>query len=359
LEEKRLTDRIGALRSHFDSGKLDGYLVSEANSMRYLTDFSGGTLLLVPQEGQSVLFVYGVNYEAAKVETKGAAVELIGPEEDLAKRIASAIKGLGLRHIGFDSLRVPSYLKMKELLGGAELEDAGDAVWSLRRVKDETELTLMKKAAELTCQGMGKAREIMGAGLEEREVAAEIEYEMRQSGSDGVAFETIVSSGANSAFPHGGCGDRRISEGDFVVIDMGAKYRGYCADLTRTFIIGKPSPKQAEMYETVRRAQGSAVSRIRAGTEGKEIDRLAREQIAAKGYGRCFVHGLGHGVGLDVHEPPTLGPTSKDVLVSNNVVTVEPGVYIPNFGGVRIEDTVLVLEEEAKKLTDAPTELGS
>jgi len=335
-----------ALKNLLASKKLEGYLVINEKNMQYFTGFSGGSMLLIPMEGESILYVYGVNYEAAKEETENATVELIKAEEDFAKKVADEIRCLKLSHVGFDSLRASSYLKMKKLLQETELEPAGEIVWSLRKVKDETELALIKRAAELTSRGMRKASEILSAGLKEREVAAEIEYEMRKSGSNGVAFDTIVSSGFNSAFPHGGCGEREIREGDFVVIDMGAKYRDYCADLTRTFIIGKASPRQAKVYETVREAQSIAVNQIRAGIEAKEVDKAAREHIAKKGYGEYFVHSLGHGVGLDIHEPPTLGPTSKDVLAYGNVVTVEPGVYIPRFGGVRIEDTVIVLNDQ-------------
>jgi Xaa-Pro dipeptidase len=345
---------LKALRNLFASKKLDGYIAANDKNMKYFTGFSGGSLLLVPQEGESILFVYGVNYEAAKEETNGARVELIKMGENIAKRVANEIYGLKIRHIGFDSLRASSYLKMKGLLGETELEDAGEIVRSLRKVKDESELRLITKAAEITSRGMNTAFEIMAAGLKERAVAAEMEYEMRKSGSDGVAFETIVSSGPSSAFPHGGCGDREIRKSDFVVVDIGAKYQSYCADLTRTFIVGKPSPKQLEVYEAVKEAQSIAMNQVRAGIEAKEVDGVAREYIAKMGYGEYFVHSLGHGVGLDVHEPPTLGPSSKDVLASGNTVTVEPGIYIPKFGGVRIEDTVLVMEGEARKLTEAP-----
>jgi len=314
-----------ALKNLLASKKLEGYLVINEKNMQYFTGFSGGSMLLIPMEGESILYVYGVNYEAAKEETENATVELIKAEEDFAKKVADEIRCLKLSHVGFDSLRASSYLKMKKLLQETELEPAGEIVWSLRKVKDETELALIKRAAELTSRGMRKASEILSAGLKEREVAAEIEYEMRKSGSNGVAFDTIV-----------------------------AKYRDYCADLTRTFIIGKASPRQAKVYETVREAQSIAVNQIRAGIEAKEVDKAAREHISKKGYGEYFVHSLGHGVGLDIHEPPTLGPTSKDVLAYGNVVTVEPGVYIPRFGGVRIEDTVIVLNDQARKITDAP-----
>ena len=349
-----MSQRIKALKNLFSEKELDGYLVTVEKNMEYFTGFSGGSTLLVPLEGENVLFVYGVNYEAAKEETKNAAVELIKSGEDPRTKIADEIGRLKLRRVGFDSLRASEYLKMKQLVEVAELEANGELVWSLRKVKDKTELAFMERAGEMTSQGMKKALEVLEVGLKERDVATEIEYEMRKSGSDGVAFETAVSSGPNSAFPHGGCGDREIAKGDLVVIDMGAKHEGYCTDLTRTLMIGEPPPRQREIYETVMEAQRLAMDLIRAGVEGKRVDKVAREHIAKAGYGDNFVHGLGHGVGLDIHEPPTLGARSKDILASGNVVTVEPGIYIPKFGGVRIEDTVVVLDEEARKLTKAP-----
>ena len=325
-------------------------------NMQYLTGFSGGSLLLVPRNEESILFVYGVNYEAAKVKTRGASVELVKPEEDLLKKIIKRLRDLKIRNVGFDSLKASTYLKLKESSDEIMFKDAGDIIWTLRKVKTPSEISLIRKAAELTSRGMRRAAEVIEAGLSEREVAAEIEYEMRKAGSDGVSFDTIVSSGPNSAFPHGGCGDRVIKKGDLVIIDVGAKYRDYCSDQTRTFIIGKPSSKQIRIYETVRRAQELAVKSVQAEVKASEVDRVARDHISKAGYGEYFVHSLGHGVGLDVHEPPTLSPKSKDVLVEGNVVTVEPGIYIPGFGGVRIEDTVLVLKDGAEKLTEAPIE---
>jgi len=315
-------------------------------------------MLLLPIEGESILFVYGVNYEAAKVEAREASVDLVKLGEDLVKKIVEKMRSLKIRSVGFDSLKASTYLKFKESSDEITFKKADDLVWTLRKVKDPSEISLMRKAAELTSRGMRRAAEIIEAGLTERDVAAEIEYEMRKAGSDGVAFDTIVSSGPNSAFPHGGCGDRIIKKGDLVVIDIGAKYRDYCSDLTRTFIIGKPSPRQMRIYETVREAQDLAVKKAQAEVEAREVDRVARDYISKAGYGDYFVHSLGHGVGLDVHEPPALSPKSKEILAEGNVVTIEPGIYIPGFGGVRIEDTVLILKGGAEKLTAAPTEIG-
>ena len=349
-----MKNRMRRLLSLIESNGLDGFLVAEAKNMQYFTGFSGGSMLLVPLDGESILFVYGVNYEAAKVKTENASVELVKPDEDLIEKIVERLGSLKIRSVGFDSLKASTYLKLKKSSDEITFKDSSDIVWTLRRVKDSSEISLMKKAAELTSLGMKKAAEVIEAGLTEREVAAEIEYEMRRNGSDGVAFDTIVSSGPNSAYPHGGCGDRVIEKGDLVIIDIGARYRDYCSDLTRTFIIGNPSSKQSRIYETVRRAQDLAVKSAQAGVEAREVDRVARDCISKAGYGDYFVHSLGHGVGLDIHEPPTLSPKSKDVLVECNVVTIEPGVYIPGFGGVRIEDTVLILKDGVEKLTEAP-----
>jgi len=354
-----LKNRMERFLSLIESNGLDGFIVAEEKNMQYFTGFSGGSILLVHKGGESILYVYGVNYEAAKVKTREASVELVKPGEDLIEKIVKRLRSLKLHNVGFDSLKASTYLKLKKSSDEITFKDAGNLVWTLRRVKDSSEITLMRKAAELTSRGMSKAAEVIEAGLTEREVAAEIEYAMRKTGSDGVAFDTIVSSGPNSAFPHGGCGDRVIEKGDFVIIDVGAKYRDYCSDLTRTFIIGKPSSKQSKIYETVRKAQDLAVKNVKAEVEAREIDRVARDYISKAGYGEYFVHSLGHGVGLEVHEPPTLSPKSKDVLVEGNVVTIEPGIYIPGFGGVRIEDTILILKDRAEKLTKAPTHMFS
>jgi Xaa-Pro aminopeptidase len=200
---------------------------------------------------------------------------------------------------------------------------------------------------------MKTALETIKPGLREYEVAAEIEYAMRKLGSGGVAFDTIVASGSRSAFPHGGCTDRTIRRGDLVVVDVGAKHQHYRADLTRTVTVGKQSVRQVKIHKVVREAQNRAFQKVKAGVKACDVDAVARKFIEKEGYGECFVHGLGHGVGLDVHEPPSLNPEAKDKLKTGNVVTVEPGIYITNFGGIRIEDTVLVGENRAERLTKA------
>jgi Xaa-Pro dipeptidase len=189
-------------------------------------------------------------------------------------------------------------------------------------------------------------------------VAAEIEYAMRKQGSYGTAFETIVASGSCSAFPHGVCSDRKIRKGDLVVIDVGAAYKFYRSDMTRTLVAGKPSEKQTKIYNIVKTAQEKAFETLKLNVKAADVDGVARKIIADAGYGEYFVHSLGHGVGLEVHEPPTLSPESKEVLAAGNVVTVEPGIYLVGYGGVRIEDTVLVQRNGAEKLTNGPYALS-
>lgn len=354
-----MVNRIRKLKNSLQRENLEGYIVANETNILYFTGFLGGARLLVPVEDDCVLYVYGVNYEAAKEVVKDCRVELVkrvaGNGAD--KEVADHVKKLKLKKIGFDALDASIYLKLKNALKGIKLEAQGQLVWELRKVKDETELGYMRKAAEITNEGARTAAEVIKPGIREYEVAAEIEYAMRKLGSEGVAFETIVASGPRSAFPHGGCTDKRIRKSEFIVVDLGAKYQHYRADLTRTYLIGKPTRKQAEIYETVKKAQQKAFESLREGIKAKDADAIARKIIKQTGYGKYFVHGLGHGVGLDVHELPTLTLESKDLLKAGNVVTVEPGIYIVNFGGVRIEDTVLVQKEKAEKLTQASYEL--
>ncbi|MBS7606016.1 MAG: Xaa-Pro peptidase family protein [Candidatus Bathyarchaeia archaeon] len=329
----------------------DAFLVSDEKNIYYLSGFPWGLKLLIPVEGENILFVNSVNYEAAKSLAKNVLIELVGIGEKIEKKISDVVLRGRFKSIGLDKMDVSEYWRIKNSLEEVRFEVLGDVIWSLRKVKDESELVLIKRAAELTSRGMERALEVIKPGIKEWVVAAEAEYEMRKLGSSGVAFDTIVCSGPETAYPHGGLGEREIKDGDFVVIDIGAKYRGYCADMTRTVIVGEGARMQKHIYEIVVGAQRIALNHIRAGIKAKEIDEAARKFIVENGYGEYFIHNLGHGVGLDIHEPPMLGPLSEDLLLAGNVVTVEPGIYIPGLGGARIEDTILVEKGGAIKLT--------
>jgi len=347
--------RIDALKKKaFEERGFDGFLITNEANMLYFAGFPGATCLLFPRNGENTLYVYGVNYEQAKAEGKGFRVELVRRDENLAAKVATQIKDYGIKKLAFDNLTVKNYRSYAKFLRGkTKLKPQARLVWELRKVKDAEEIELMRKAGELTCEGMKTAYEFIRPGVREFEVAAEIEYAMRRKGSWGTAFDTIVASGVRSAFPHGGCTDREIREGDLVVVDIGASYRYYRSDMTRTLVVGgKPSEKQKYLYEIVKTAQQSAVQAIKPKAKAKDMDTTARKVIEEAGYGEYFVHSLGHGVGLEVHEPPTLSQQSKDRLMIGNVVTVEPGIYIVGFGGIRIEDTILVKERGSEKFTD-------
>jgi len=349
-------NRVKKIRDILYQKNIDALLISNEKNIYYFTEFSGGFKLLIPMDGECVLFVHAVNYEAANEMARNVRVDLIRVGEKAEAKILNEIAECRFKSIGFDGIDAREYLKIRGSLEDIRIECVEDAIWSLRKIKDEEEISLISRAADLTSRGMGRAFEIVKPGLREYEVAAEIEYEMHRSGSSGTAFDTIVCSGPESAFPHGGLGEREIKEGDLVVIDIGARYHGYCADMTRTIITGKPSERQKHIYETVKEAQRLAISQIMSGVRAREIDETARKYIANEGYGEYFVHSLGHGVGLDVHEPPTIGPISEDVISPGNVITIEPGIYIPKFGGVRIEDTILILKEKIMKLTELSLE---
>lgn len=352
-----MANRVQNLQKSLEKGKLDGYLVSNDITILYFTGFLGGYRLLVPADGEAVLYVYSVNYEAAKDLAKNCIVELLERGEDADKRLASKARELKLRSIGFDSLEFSAHDKLQKALKGIKLVSASQMVLNLRKVKDTSELTCIRRAAELTDVAAKTAAEALKPGIREYELAAKVEYAMRARGSEGTAFDTIVASGPRSAFCHGGCTSRKIQRGELIQFDVGARYCHYAADLTRTFVIGKPTPKQRRIYEVVKEAQEMAFHEIRDGVKARLVDATARKLIEKNGFGENFPHGLGHGVGLEVHEQPTLNAVSKDVLAAGNVVTDEPGIYIVGYGGIRIEDTVVVKKEGAEKLTKAPYNL--
>jgi Xaa-Pro dipeptidase len=353
-------NRIDSLKqAAFKEGRFDGFLIFNSANLIYLTGFSGANALLIPKDGENTIYVYNVNYEQAKAEGKAFRVELVKRNENLMAKIAKQMKGLKIKNLALDALSIESrHALTKEAKGETKLKAQGNVVCELRKVKDENEIELMRKAAELTSEGMRVAYETVASGVREYEVAAEIEYAMRKLGSSGTAFETIVASGSCSAFPHGGCSEREIRKGDLVVVDVGATYKFYRSDMTRTLVAGEPSEKQKKLYQIVKTAQEKAFETVKPNVKAKDVDAAARKIIADAGYGEYFVHSLGHGVGLEVHEPPILSPDSKDVLAVGNVVTVEPGIYLVGYGGVRIEDTVLVQRNGAEKLTNGPYTLG-
>jgi Xaa-Pro aminopeptidase len=343
-------DRLEALLAE---RKLDRMLVTELTNVRYLTGFTGTNGACVCGPGLR-LFLTDFRYtERAEAEVEGW--ETVTVAADWLKGIAERLEG----RVGFedDHMSVRLLEKLKEKLAeGTEMIAAGGRVEQLRRVKDEGELAKIAEASELADSVWTWSLERGLAGRSEREVARAAEARIRELGGD-PSFPAIVAAGPNGALPHAEPGEREIGRGELVVFDMGAQLDGYCSDGTRTFATGEPGEEARAVYEVVREAQAASLEAIRAGVKGEDVDTVARKVIDAGGHGDRFGHGLGHGVGLEVHEAPRLSLRSDDVLAAGEVVTVEPGIYLPGELGVRIEDLVVVAEEGLRNLSSLPKEL--
>ena len=344
--------RTNALKqSAVKQGKPTNFIILNQINLTYFTGFTGATALLIPEQGENTLYVSSVNYEQAKAEIQGINVQLLKRGENVMENIANETS---TKKFSFDTMLVENWIALSKKMGKENLQPINNLIQELRSVKDQEEIKLIREACKLATIGMQTAKEIIGVGVKEKDVAAEIEYAMRKAGSDGTGFETIVASGPTSAYPHGSNLERTIQDGDFVIVDLGATYKFYRSDITRTFIASKATEKQARIYNAVKLAHEKALEAIKPQVAACEVDATARHVIECAGFGEFFVHNLGHGVGLEVHETPILSPDSKDILTAGNVVTDEPGIYLPGLGGVRIEDTVLVTKNGAEILTVGP-----
>lgn len=335
--------------------ELDRMLVTDLTNVRYLTGFTGtnGACICGPDVR---LFLTDFRYtERAAVEVEGW--EPITVQGDWLGAIAEKLEG----RFGFedDHLAVRILEKLKDKLAdGVEPVPAGGAVEGLRRVKDEGELAAIAEASKLADEVWLWSVERGLAGRSERDVARAAEARIRELGGD-PSFPAIVAAGPNGALPHAEPGAREIGRNELVVFDMGAQLDGYCSDGTRTYATGDPGEQGREVYEVTLRAQLASLEAVEAGVTGEDVDAVARTVIDEAGYGERFGHGLGHGVGLEVHEGPRLSPKSDDLLAPNEVVTVEPGIYLPGALGVRIEDFVVVTEDGYRNLSTLPKELTS
>ncbi|HZA75940.1 MAG TPA: Xaa-Pro peptidase family protein [Acidimicrobiales bacterium] len=357
-----VADRSARLRARLADVPCDALLFTNLTNIRYLTGFTGSAaLLLVPaDEARELVFVTDGRYRdqaAAEVAAAGAEARIeIGREEEARRQVlADAVVGMG--RLGLESENVTWGQKRRfddDWFPEAKLVRTSGLVESLRLVKDAGEVARIQAACAMADAALAAVRHRLGEGATEAEVALELEWQMRRLGAEGPSFETIVASGPNAALPHHRAGARRIAEGDLVVLDFGALVDGYHSDMTRTVMVGDPSETQSRMYEVVREAQAAGVGAVKAGAEAKAVDDACRSIIREAGWDEAFLHGTGHGVGLDIHEPPRVARTADAMLANGQVVTVEPGVYLAQHGGVRIEDTVVVTSEGCRTLTRAP-----
>ena len=333
---------------------VDGLLVSTPSNVYYLSGFHGSAgMIVVTRERALLCSDFRYRLQAAK---QAPDYEFGEVERGLLKGVGEYVGRLGVRRLGYESAHLTCQAReqLAAASGEVELVPVEGAVEQLRAVKSAEEVAPMREAAKLADQAVAHMVTLMQPGAKEREIALEGEFLMRWRGAEAAAFSVIVASGPNGALPHAEPTDRELQLGDLVVVDIGARVSGYCSDMTRTFCVGEVLEKGREIYDVVYRAQRAAAAEVRAGAGCRELDAVARTLITEAGYGENFGHSLGHGVGIDVHEGPRLAKDVETRLAAGNVVTVEPGIYLAGYGGVRLEDMVLVTEDGAEILTEYP-----
>lgn len=336
---------------------VDGLLISDGHNMRYLSGFTGAAGYLFLTEDRKVILTD--SRYTIQAENESNAYEVFEIDSSYEEAINLLIQEENVETLAFEgqNLSYHDYEELKNNLNVKRLVSMKDEVSQLRSVKEPWELERIAQAEKIGDYAFDKILGIIKPGMTELEVAALIEYYLKSNGAENLSFDTIVASGVNSAMPHAVPTNKKIQQGDFLTMDFGCVYQGYCSDMTRTVVVGKASVEQKNIYQLVLDAQMAALEFIKAGYTGCEIDNVARKRIYEAGYEGCFGHGLGHSVGLYIHENPRLSPKEQKIIQSNMVVTVEPGIYVEGFGGVRIEDLICVTEAGAVNYTNSPKNL--
>jgi Xaa-Pro aminopeptidase len=338
---------------------LDALYVSHLSNVRYLCGFTGSNGSLLIGSGSARFLTDGRYRTQSAQEIVGPDVEVYELPDQLGVALRRVAGEIGATRIGYegDHVAVAAAARLQGYLPGCELVSTTGLVEGLRRVKEPEELALIREAAALADAGLAHILGQVRPGRTERELAIELECHMRMEGAEAVSFPSIVAAAERSALPHAHPTERTVEEGRYLLFDLGCVVDGYCSDLTRTVVVGHADSRHREIYDLVAAAQQAGLAALAAGRTGGEVDRAAREVIAGAGYGEAFGHSLGHGVGLEIHEAPTLRSTSTDLLEPGHVVTVEPGIYLPGWGGVRIEDLTVVTDGGQETLSGAPKEL--
>ncbi|MEE9207690.1 MAG: Xaa-Pro peptidase family protein [Gemmatimonadota bacterium] len=351
--------RLEALRASLEPAGLAGLLVSHLPNIRYLSGFTGSSALLLVHEAGAFLLT-DFRYETQMESELSGDVTPRVTRDGLVPALAGLVSQLSaVGRIGFESERVTvrDRKEMGERCANVAWEPTTGRVEQLRAAKDEQEIDSIRRAAKIGDEALRQALEGAGEGVTEREVAADLDHRMRLLGSEGAAFDTIVASGPRTALPHARPSDRQIRAGDLLLLDFGATVQGYRSDMTRTVIVGSASEWQRMIYSTVTEALEKAIALVEAGRPARDVDAAARQTLDEAGMGERFGHSTGHGIGLEVHEAPRLHHGSDELLMQGNVVAVEPGVYFPARGGVRIEEDVVAEEAGCTVLTAFPREL--
>ncbi len=336
---------------------LDALVVTALPDILYLTGFTGSHALCVVTRHHAFFLTDSRYGRQSRAEVHGCVRKIV--RGDMLEAAVDAGMFARCRTVGFDPevTTVARFQRLRILLPGSRLKPQTNLVGDLAVVKEVAELVSLRKAIQITERVYRDILGMLKPGVAERDIAAEISYRHKTYGADGDAFEPIVVAGARSAMPHARPSSRRIRAGEMLILDLGCRVRGYGSDLTRTVSVGGLRRRTAQIYRVVLDAHDLALNALRAGMPACELDAVARASIRRAGYGRYFIHSLGHGLGLRVHERPAIGPLSRETLQEGSVVTIEPGVYLPGFGGVRIEDDVLIRSNGCRVLTASSTEL--
>lgn len=361
LPKMAVDKRLPKLVELIQKAGLDALLITNLNNIRYLTGFSGSAgILAVTKTADAVIYTDGrygiqIRQELSDANVK-AEIAVCSPKlqiKGLTKFVKNSKKiGVEGQHIAFDTVT-----RFASLFEGSDVVSSGNLVEQLRLVKDDGEVARIQAACSCADSAFEMALPLVKPGVSEIDFAAELDYNIRLTGASGNSFESIIASGPNGALPHAKPTARRFREGDLVVCDFGAMVDGYCSDMTRTVAVGKPNPKLTRIYQIVKDSQESGVNSVKPGITTTKVDKICRDYIGTKGFKEYFTHSTGHGVGLDIHELPWVASSFSTKLVENMVVTVEPGIYLKDLGGVRIEDTIVVTKDGNKILTNSSKEL--
>lgn len=340
---------------------LDAALAARPANIRYISGFAGTESYLYLSAERAVILTDSRYTLQAEEEGKNCGVRTIGKGTGYGELLAQLLSEDGVRSLGFEEdamlYGTAAELQEKSGLPAGQWKPLAGALSTLRAVKSAEEIRKIEEAERIGDAAFSYILEELKPGVTELQIAAKLEYFMKSHGAEGTSFDTIAASGLHSAMPHAVPTDKPLEKGDFVTMDFGCRYQGYCSDMTRTVVIGKADARQKEIYQVVLEAQEAAIASLRPGMTGAEGDRLARAVIEEAGYGEYFGHSLGHSVGLEIHEKPALSSREETVLAPGMIETVEPGIYIPDFGGVRIEDLVVLTEDGVRNLTRSPKNL--
>ncbi len=357
INAENLNNRLGGFRTRLAELNLEAALITKRESYMYLSGFTGTSAnLLITSKKAYLLTDFRYMEQAAR---QAPLFEIVQHKPDINDTIGELIHSEQVKNLGFEDHAVSfsAGRVLSDRFKAVEFKGMGLTVDEMRSIKDEQEIEIIAKAVKIADDALTQVLPLIKPGITELDVAAELEYKMKKLGAAGPSFETIVASGLRSSMPHGVASDKKLELGDAITIDFGALYNHYCSDITRTVFLGQPDKRLIDIYNIVLEAQLTSERGAIRGRTGREVDRIARDIIYGKGYEGKFGHGLGHGVGLEIHESPRLSMGGDKVLENRMAVTVEPGIYVEGLGGVRIEDTIIIRDDKPQVLTQAPKEI--